>query len=257
MKNNNDVQRFLAATLALILVAGIGTPAFALDGATPSSPGPGSSSFAKVASTDPIVFESSSPDLSQEVGWRFDSDIIPADDFNLDEDAMISDFHFIMHLPDSFVPPLNYIIYSDTSGNPDVVLDSGIAQNVVIMPIPDSALAEVWFDLEEPFPADAAITYWFGINCPGCSIIGWQFGIDDGFGNPLQQFFGGEWQVRSPASWFALSAKENVVGGELLPIDTTALLLAGAQVNSVWILSALAVIGSVAFGTLYLTTKRF
>jgi len=46
------------------------------------------------------------------------------------------------------------------------------------------------------------------------------------------------------------------VGGELLPIDTTALLVAGAQANSVWILSALAVIGSVAFGTLYLTTRR-
>lgn len=47
-----------------------------------------------------------------------------------------------------------------------------------------------------------------------------------------------------------------VVGGELLPIDTTALLVAGAQTNAVWILSALAGIASVAFGTLYLKTKR-
>ena len=47
-----------------------------------------------------------------------------------------------------------------------------------------------------------------------------------------------------------------MVGGELLPIDTTALLLAGAQTNAVWIISALAVIGSVAFGALYITTKR-
>ena len=47
-----------------------------------------------------------------------------------------------------------------------------------------------------------------------------------------------------------------VVGGGLLPIDTTALLVAGAQTNAVWILSALAVIGSVAFGALYLKTKR-
>ncbi len=46
------------------------------------------------------------------------------------------------------------------------------------------------------------------------------------------------------------------VGGELLPIDTTALLLAGAQTNAVWLMSALAVIGSVAFGALYLTSKR-
>ncbi len=46
------------------------------------------------------------------------------------------------------------------------------------------------------------------------------------------------------------------VGGELLPIDSTALILAGAQTNAVWIMSALAVIGSVAFGALYITSKK-
>ena len=46
------------------------------------------------------------------------------------------------------------------------------------------------------------------------------------------------------------------VGGELLPLDTTALILAGAQTNAVWIMSALAVIGSIAFGALYLTSKK-
>ncbi len=46
------------------------------------------------------------------------------------------------------------------------------------------------------------------------------------------------------------------VGGEFLPIDSTALLVAGAQTNAVWILSALAVIGSIAFGALYITSKK-
>jgi hypothetical protein len=46
------------------------------------------------------------------------------------------------------------------------------------------------------------------------------------------------------------------VGGEFLPIDSAALLLAGAQTNAVWLLSALAVIGSVAFGALYITSKK-
>lgn len=50
--------------------------------------------------------------------------------------------------------------------------------------------------------------------------------------------------------------KEPPVGGEFLPIDTTALLVAGAQTNALWILSTLAVIGSIAFGALYLTTRR-
>ena len=46
------------------------------------------------------------------------------------------------------------------------------------------------------------------------------------------------------------------VGGEFLQIDTAVLLLAGAQTNAVWIMSALAVIGSIAFGALYITTKK-
>jgi len=46
------------------------------------------------------------------------------------------------------------------------------------------------------------------------------------------------------------------VGGEFLPIDTTALLVAGAQTNAVWIMSALAVFGSIAFGALYLTSRK-
>ena len=47
-----------------------------------------------------------------------------------------------------------------------------------------------------------------------------------------------------------------IVGGTLLPLDTTALILAGAQTNTVWIMSALAVIGSVTIGALYITSKK-
>jgi hypothetical protein len=49
---------------------------------------------------------------------------------------------------------------------------------------------------------------------------------------------------------------EGIVGGEFLPIDATALILAGAQTNAVWLMSALAVIGSVAFGALYISSKK-
>jgi hypothetical protein len=41
-----------------------------------------------------------------------------------------------------------------------------------------------------------------------------------------------------------------VVGGNYLPIDSTALIIAGLQTSSAWIISAL-VIAGVAFGTLY------
>jgi len=64
-------------------------------------------------------------------------------------------------------------------------------------------------------------------------------------------------QLGSAVSVFSeFSGPDCLVGGEFLPMDNTALLIAGAQTNAVWIISALAVIGSVAFGALYLTTKR-
>lgn len=47
-----------------------------------------------------------------------------------------------------------------------------------------------------------------------------------------------------------------VVGGTFIPIDTTALLLAGIQTNALWIMSTLAIIGIVAFGAVYITVKK-
>ena len=49
---------------------------------------------------------------------------------------------------------------------------------------------------------------------------------------------------------------EEMVGGIILPIDTMALLIAGAQFNAFFILSTLALTGSFAFGVLYYKTKR-
>ena len=37
-------------------------------------------------------------------------------------------------------------------------------------------------------------------------------------------------------SWFLLSGNPPFVGGELIPLDTTSLLLAGAQMNAAWMI---------------------
>ncbi len=47
-----------------------------------------------------------------------------------------------------------------------------------------------------------------------------------------------------------------IVGGELLAIDNTALMLAGLQSSAIWMLPALAGIAGAAFGVLYIKTKR-
>ena len=46
------------------------------------------------------------------------------------------------------------------------------------------------------------------------------------------------------------------VGGGFIPIDTTAVLIAGMQTNALSVLSAFVVIGAIAFGTLYFSVKR-
>ena len=46
------------------------------------------------------------------------------------------------------------------------------------------------------------------------------------------------------------------VGGELLPIDSTALLLAGLQSSAIWMLPVLAGVAGSAFGVLYIKSRR-
>ena len=47
-----------------------------------------------------------------------------------------------------------------------------------------------------------------------------------------------------------------VVGGELLPIDSTALVLAGLQTSAIWMLPVLAGVAGSAFGILYIKSRR-
>jgi len=47
-----------------------------------------------------------------------------------------------------------------------------------------------------------------------------------------------------------------VVGGEFLPIDSTALVLAGLQTSAIWMLPVLAGVAGSAFGILYIKNRR-
>jgi len=68
-----------------------------------------------------------------------------------------------------------------------------------------------------------------------------------------------EYQPTSPPQPFMIIEWPTIrtaVGGEFIPIDATAVLIAGAQSNALTILSAFVVIGAIAFGTLYFSVKR-
>jgi len=49
---------------------------------------------------------------------------------------------------------------------------------------------------------------------------------------------------------------DKLVGGELLPIDSTALVLAGLQTSAIWMLPVLAGVAGSAFGVLYIKSRR-
>jgi len=55
---------------------------------------------------------------------------------------------------------------------------------------------------------------------------------------------------------FLNECTEDVVGGEFLPIDSTALVLAGLQTSAIWMLPVLAGVAGSAFAVLYIKSRR-
>ena len=105
--------------------------------------------------------------------------------------------------------------------------------------------------------AQSAGGYIFPTGAPFSSVYG---PTGPGGASPIISWDGGDFPPGGTYTIVLTGASApsecEVVGGDFLPIDTTALLLAGAQTNALWILSALAVIGSISFGALYITSKK-
>jgi len=283
LKTRNDTQIILAGALAIVMVASLVFPAYAERTSYVLTSIPeGTPEIATAASHNPKVFTSGPGPIP--ISGFFMDDAIIADDFVLDNPWIVTDAHFAffcgLEIDCPKIEPLLYFFYEDNNGVPGAVIEStsgnpaqGTAIDVQVMPLPGGPFFdgdgvevehfEVWFDLEDSIPLDAGTTYWFGLTytapfefeAPFPVIL--QTARTEG-NVPAVTFDGSNWFMAGPGTldlWFALSANQ-VVGGELLPIDTTALLIAGAKTNAVWILSALAVIGSLAFGALYITTKK-
>ncbi len=261
------MNRLLAGTLALVLIAGFVSPASAEELEETFVDPPDDISifdFLDTTEFDDIIFDNGGePKLNggRVIGINiFGDQLTVAEDFTLDNDMFVTDFHFIL---DEFGAPLEtdiqHFIFADDDDKPGEILTSGFSQNLVREPISDT-FAEIWFDLEEPFLAEAGVKYWFGITTDMELDFLYSWGRSaEGEGKNCQtSVFPPEFDpcFEGDHSWFLLSGHSPLVGGELLPIDSTALLLAGAQTNAVWIMSALAVIGSVAFGALYITSKK-
>lgn len=175
-----------------------------------------------------------------------------AEDFVLASDTFVKDFHFVSANEPTTI---QYAIYSDNGGLPGTELVSGTAQNLGTNFL-GGGLYEVWFDLENPFLAEAGVTYWFSIHSPVTDPLFWRSSNSGGFGaapvfdNTIPIV---AWGIFSADDlWFLLSG-EQAVGGELLPIDSAALVLAGLQTSAVWMLPVLA--GAAGAGAFYLKAR--
>jgi len=253
------VNRLLAGTLAIVLIAGLGTPAFAEPQITQSNSGPLSSAdIANIQTAHNIVFDNGgAPDAPNGFDYGDEFQFIIAEDFVIASDTFVTDFHFVS----AFEPMvIDFTIYADNGGLPGAVLVSGTSQNLVTSQIGTTIFWEVWFDLEDPFLAEAGVKYWFGIHSPDTnSNYGWVFSNSGGFGDltatgtPLTAT---SWQTSIKHSWFLLSGNDAVVGGELLPIDSTALVLAGLQTSAIWMLPVLAGLAGAGFYLIKFRTNK-
>jgi len=248
------INRLLAGILALILIAGV----------------------AQSSEADPedIIFENGN--TAGNFGFEIDRFII-IEDFMLDEDATLTDVHFVMILSgsgDSFNKPVDYKIIANTgSGTPDTsnIIASGNAVNVVMTELIPSTRFEVAFDLATPVTLNAGVRYWLGLHV-GSNYANLpedpRWTVSDVQNIGANTYFATSDSLAGLGAvggadepWFQLTSKKQVddggngkvIGGEIIPIESTGLLLAGIQSSAIWMLPALA--GIAGAGAYFVPTR--
>jgi len=269
------INSLLAGTLAFVLIAGFASPAFAEDNGRvhiEDSNVVTTTALSTLTDANPedIVYENSDPSPGAD-GFLVHTFSV-ANDFVLENQADITDVHFILlEFADiDFDGEIQYDIFGDLGGNngPDVtdILGSGSATELETEFLGTGNLVDriaVWFDLEEAVPLDAGVRYWLhlhaGTGFTEPAIYALEDSVDT-VGECTRSYQGGI--LNNPIvncsfdSWFQITAKAQVVGGELLPIDSTALILAGLQTSAIWMLPVLAGVAGSAFGVLYIKSRR-
>ena len=241
------LSKLLAGTLALVLIAGFTSPAFASDEATIIIDEPISENSINFAALEEenVVFDNGGEPNTSVFGVI--SAGMSAEDFVLEEDTVLTDFHFVM-LTLGWDGTLKYFVFEDDAGLPGDLITTGDAKNIEMEEI-SSIVFNTWFDFEEEIPLDAGEKYWIGLQGTEdfddpSGTIGWARTNVTGFGELRQFSLGGtldNWIDDDDHLWFKLTGNpQDVVAGELLPIDSTALFLAGLSSSAVWMIPTLA-----------------
>jgi len=264
------VNRFLAGTLALVLIAGLGAPAFAV----PSTSLPGE------ANTDPsgienimtanevldVIFDGGAPNginANEVTGW------VQAEDFVLEDDVLLTDFHFWTVETGTWDGTVEFFLFEDDGGQPaaapfasGTILEADLTKEATGNLVLESPEFQYWIDLETPIELEAGITYWFGLHLSN------DFDIDSIFWEHTSEEIGlTAWESSGGTfdNWFSQSLRfaffltghpPEVVGGEFLPIDSTALMLAGLQSSAIWMIPTLAGLAGAGFYLIKFRTNK-
>jgi len=190
-----------------------------------------------------------------------------AEDFQFVENEILNDVHLdVLQSDPSFTAEFTYVIYADNGGMPDgtipgiILAGQGVNEHKMLIAGAGPGDFRYWFDLDNPPSLLAGTTYWIQLqvtNSPSPLSIFW-YTTTPGFGNPASQTFDPTFMTWDTTS-FHLNlvltgpSPDTVIGGELLPINNTALLLAGLQSSAIWMLPV--VVGSAGVGTYYIKTR--
>jgi len=244
----------LVGFLALVLVAGMTSPAFAAPATSVTSGGEldltdVEAIFRAQLNELNIIFDNGMADFALQCGT--DADTRCADDFVLDVDSVVTDIHF-----DAFditgpnnIPAIEYYFYEDDAGFPGDLIQTGEGVNIHKEAI-DEFNFRYWLDLDVPLPLDAGTTYWMalGSDLDFNTVDWWTTSPVSGNQVRFTNDDGVSWQTNLNFDMnFALTGDQNrPIGGTSFPVSTTALLVAGAQANMG--LLSLALVGMVAAG---------
>jgi len=256
------IDKLLAGTLALVLVAGIASPAFAQELTVPSSSA--EPNRPQTDETD-VIFDGGTSNF----GSAFildDPSVRFAEDFQLQEATTLRDVHVDVFQVFDFDAEFAYIVYADAGGLPGAEIQSGNGVNEhredIAGGLPGSDF-RYWFDLDDPLFLLAGTTYWIELtvtNSPATFTIGW-YTTDTAFGNTFAKSDDGGITWIHPISLFnnlniVLTGKDDVVGGTLLPIDSSALVLAGLQTSAIWMIPVLAGVAGAGFYLIKFRTNK-
>jgi len=146
---------------------------------------------------DPIIWDNGRADI----GWNQLSTNISADDFQLEQDKVITDAHFWPCEVGTEVwdNPVQWYVYDDDNGKPGNLLFNGDGINIVgeftERVFGNCNEFEVSFDLDNPPSLESGIDYWFGFHAGLDGVynnVGININLDDDIdGSTYYRQFGG------------------------------------------------------------------